>query len=54
MAKGSVRKVKSGTNAFISKMKAVEKFKRSLQERRAKPKRKLCSARLLDKVVGGK
>ena len=31
MAKGSVRKAKSGTDAFISKMKAAEKCRKSLQ-----------------------
>ena len=37
MAKGPVRKkVKSGMDAFISKMKAVKKYRKSLWEQRVK------------------
>ena len=44
MAKGSVRKKgKSGTHASISKMKAAEKYRKSLWEQKASLKQKPCS-----------
>ena len=42
MAKGSVRKAKSGTDAFILKMKAAEKCRRVCRHR-ARRKQKPCS-----------
>ena len=48
MAKGSVRKKgKSGTIAFMLRMKAAEKCRKSLQAQRARKNRSLCSAKAI-------
>ena len=48
MAKGSVRKKgKSGTHASISKMKAAEKYRKSLWEQKASLKQKPCSEKAI-------
>ena len=45
MAKGSVRKARSGTTAFTLKMKAADRYSESSQVRKARAKPKLCFAK---------